>query len=418
MALVDIIVGREREDIEKYGSKGCIFLGKNVVGSGEDAHLTNRILMDVSRPHVVLIAGKRGSGKSYTGAVIAEEIMNLPEEIRENLSCLLIDTMGIFWSMKSPNERDIALLSEWGIKPKGFPVLNFVPAGFITEYEKAGIGYDGVLAVKPSELTPGDWLFTFGFDLTHPLGILLERVLRKLQGREYTIDDIINEIRSDNRSSSREKLALENRFLAASDWGIFSEEATRVEELLKPGAASVLDVSLQDRPVRNLLLSIISRKIYETRVFARREEEIARIQGTTERNVPMVWIIIDEAHQFVPSDRETVATGPLLTLVTQGRQPGISCVFITQRPNKLHETVITQADIVISHRLTAKSDLDALGSIMQTYLLEDIKKSISRLPRKKGSGIILDDNSERLYTVQVRPRQSWHAGESPIAIQG
>jgi hypothetical protein len=53
---------------------------------------------------------------------------------------------------------------------------------------------------------------------------------------------------------------------------------------------------------------------------------------------------------------------------------------------------------------------------MQTYLLEGIKKSMSDLPQSKGSAIILDDNSERIYPIRVRPRFTWHGGEAPSAI--
>ena len=38
------------------------------------------------------------------------------------------------------------------------------------------------------------------------------------------------------------------------------------------------------------------------------------------------------------------------------------------------------------------------------------------LPDLKGSAIILDDNSERLYPVRIRPRLTWHGGEAPKAI--
>lgn len=419
MPVAEVIVGREPEDIKKYGSSGCIYIGKHIVGKGEDAHLTNRILMDVVRPHVILVVGKRGTGKSYTGAVIAEEIMNLPEDIKENLSCLMIDTMGIFWSMKNPNEKDISLLSDWGLKPKGFPIQNFVPIGLRDIYEKSGVGYDILFAIKPSELSAADWALTFGISLYEPLGILLERVIKKLnsENESYGIKDIIETIERDKRSSERERLALENRFLAAEAWGIFSQKATPIEKVLQPGIASVLDISLQEWNVRNLMLGMLTRKIYEARTVARREEEIALIGGESIKKIPMTWIIMDEAHNFIPSEGTTAATHSLLTLVTQGRQPGISCIFITQRPNKLHETVIAQSDLIISHRLTAKPDLDALSSIMQTYLLSDIRKSISQLPRSKGTALILDDNSERLYNIQIRPRLSWHAGGSPIALK-
>ena len=71
MAVEDIIIGRDPEDLEKYGKKGCIILGKHIVGKGYDYNLTNPVLMDVLRPHVILILGKRGSGKSYSSGVIA-----------------------------------------------------------------------------------------------------------------------------------------------------------------------------------------------------------------------------------------------------------------------------------------------------------------------------------------------------------
>jgi len=329
----------------------------------------------------------------------------------------MIDTMGIFWSMKIPNDHDLILLNEWGYKPKGFPIRNIVPIGMQDFYDKAGISYDDTFSIKPSELSTADWALTFNIDIFETLGILLERVIKKLKGKDYSIRDIINAIEEDTRSDKKEKLALENRFLAAQGWGIFSSEATPIEKFLVPGIATVLDVSLQEWNVRNLMLGIVAREIYQARVSARREEELAVIGGEAIKKVPMTWVIIDEAHEFLPNDRETAASKDMLTLIKQGRQPGISLVLITQRPNKIHEDGIAQADLVISHRLTAKQDLDALSSIMQTYLLEDIKKSVGKLPKTKGSSVILDDNSERLFNVQVRPRKSWHAGGSPIAFK-
>ena len=78
MAVEKIIIGRNVQDLKKFGSDGTIFIGKHIVGKGEKAHLTNPICMDVVRPHVTLICGKRGSGKSYTGGVVAEEMIALP----------------------------------------------------------------------------------------------------------------------------------------------------------------------------------------------------------------------------------------------------------------------------------------------------------------------------------------------------
>ena len=418
MPLEPIIIGRDPEDIEKYGKKGTAFIGKHIVGTGFETHMTNPVLMDMMRPHVMLIVGKRGTGKSYTGAVFAEEVMNLPPELKNNLSVIMIDTMGIYWSMKQPNDPALLLLKEWNMKPKGFDSQNIVPVGLTGFYIKAGVPFDGTFSIKPTELSAGDWRLTFGLSPFEPLGILVERVIAGLKEKDYSIDDIINAIEKDKRAEAKEKMALQNRFLAAKEWGIFSEKATPIQNFLKPGVATVLDVSLMEWSVRNLMLGILAREVYQARVAARREEEMAVIAGEAVRKVPMTWFIMDEAHNFIPAQGKTAATDSLLMLVTMGRQPGISTVFITQRPNKLNETVIAQSDLVIAHRLTAAPDLNALSSIMQTYALEDIRKSVSNLPKSKGSGMILDDNSERIFNIQIRPMESWHAGGTPVAATG
>ena len=74
-------------------------------------------------------------------------------------------------------------------------------------------------------------------------------------------------------------------------------------------------------------------------------------------------------------------------------------------------------DIVISHRVTAKLDTQALNDITQSYLYESISSKLNNLPRLNGSAIILDDNSERIYSMRVRPRFTWHGGEAPASIK-
>ena len=73
--------------------------------------------------------------------------------------------------------------------------------------------------------------------------------------------------------------------------------------------------------------------------------------------------------------------------------------------------------MVIAHALTSRPDIQALRSIMQTYVLEDIEELLAGLPKLKGAAIVLDDNSERIFSMQVRPRLSWHAGGSPSALK-
>jgi len=252
----------------------------------------------------------------------------------------------------------------------------------------------------------------------------LNKCLTKLKklNKNYSIDEIIKEIDKDTESEKKERMALKNMFSSANGWGIFSKKGVEVRDLIGPGKVSIIDVSFFSQvsaawSVRTLLVGLLSRKIMSIRTAARREEEITSIEGFKKMKAPITWLIIDEAHNFLPSHGRTAASDPLLSIIKQGREPGVSSVFITQRPNKLHEDAISQADLVLSHRLTANQDLDALRNIMQTYLLFDIQKYLRDLPKEPGTAIILDDNSERIYPMKVRPRQSWHAGGTPIAIE-
>src|SRR3989338_4945948 len=61
--MYDIIIGRKESDRLKYGTEGAIFLGKQYVQMGQTTSMSNKVYMDVTRSHVVFIAGKRGSGK-------------------------------------------------------------------------------------------------------------------------------------------------------------------------------------------------------------------------------------------------------------------------------------------------------------------------------------------------------------------
>ena len=56
-----LVVGRDDDDLRKFGDTGAILLGKHVVGTGEEAHLTTPLLMDVLRPHLIIVTGKRGT---------------------------------------------------------------------------------------------------------------------------------------------------------------------------------------------------------------------------------------------------------------------------------------------------------------------------------------------------------------------
>ncbi|HCX23704.1 MAG TPA: hypothetical protein DHN29_17410, partial [Cytophagales bacterium] len=99
----DVVIGRNEHEVQKYGKEGTIFLGKQYVKMGDVTTLSNPVYLDLATSHVVLVCGKRGGGKSYSMGVVAEGITQLPDDVRNNLSIILLDTMGVYWTMKYPN---------------------------------------------------------------------------------------------------------------------------------------------------------------------------------------------------------------------------------------------------------------------------------------------------------------------------
>jgi DNA helicase HerA-like ATPase len=429
----EIVIGRNEEDKKKYNLLGTVFIGRHYVKMGQVTSLSNDILLDVNRSHVFFICGKRGSGKSYTMGAIAEGIANLPPEIAKNTAVLIFDTMGIYWTMKYPNHKDAELLKEWDLEGKGLDIKLYAPTGFFKEYKEKGIPVDSPFAIKPSELGFSDWCLTFGLDKNKSPGVLIGRVISKLkkEKKEYSIDDIIKEIGKDDKSEDATKHIVENQFTKVKDLGLFSVKGTKLKDIIAPGQVTVLDISVYAMmpgaaDIRALVIGLISQKLFIERMVSRKKEEYTAVhkathyfaEETKEKHMPLVWLMIDEAHEFLPKEGKTTASDALITILREGREPGISLILASQQPGKIHTDVMTQADTVIAHRVTAKIDVDALGALMQSYMRKGLDVELNVLPRVKGAAIVFDDMNERIYPMRVRPRFTWHGGEAPVAIRG
>jgi uncharacterized protein len=429
----EIIIGRSEKDRQKYGTRGTIAIGKHYVKMGQSTSLSNPVLMDVTGSHVVFVCGKRGSGKSYSMGVIVEGMVALPAEISQNLSVIMLDTMGIYWTMKYPNQQDAALLREWDLEPKGLDVQIYTPTGYYNEFKAKGIPTDFPFSVKPSELDPEDWCSTFELSINDPIGVLIFAIIAELKKKhkDFGIADIIKALRAYEDADKTTKAAAINRFSTAESWGLFSDEGTQIKNLINPGKISVLDVSCYATTsgsnfIRALVIGLVAKKLFVERMIARKTEEYESVHKSMSPfsrdpsdadKLPMVWLVIDEAHEFLPREGKTLASDPLITILREGRQPGISLILATQQPGKIHTDVMTQSDTVISHRLTARLDVESLGMLMQSYMQQGLDKYLNELPSSKGSAIIFDDTNERLYPMCVRPRLTWHGGGSPSAIR-
>jgi len=358
---------------------------------------------------------------------------SLPSEISSNISVILLDTMGIYWTMKYPNKQDKELLDEWEIEPKALDIQIYTPKGYFDKFKAEGIPTDFAFSVKPSELSASDWCLTFGIDLNSEIGVFIEKIISSLDDEkdDYDIKEIINEVKKDQDVAPYIKDATLNRFITSISWGLFDKKGTPLSDLVKGGQITVLDVSAYAitpgaEGIRALVIGLVSKKLFLERMVARKKEEYDSVHASAysltadvkeKLENPLVWLVIDEAHEFLPNKGKTTASEALITILREGRQPGISLILASQQPGKIHTDVMTQADTVISHRVTAKIDVDSLGTLMQSYMREGLDKQLNNLPSLPGSAIVFDDVNERLYPIKVRPRFTWHGGAAPSAMK-
>lgn len=379
------------------------------------------VYLDALKPHAILICGKRGYGKSYTMGCMLEELALLHPAVKKRLASLVIDTMGIFWTMRNPNTFEAGRLKNWDLNPTGFKTEIFVPAGKVEAYRKRNIDVKP-FSISIRELSGSQWCRIFNIEEISPLGILLVRIVESLRDRGcvYSFEDIIGEVLQDTRSDPASKGAAENYFRAVNSWGLFSKEGTSISELISAGKTTVLDVStLENENVCAAAVSILAGKLYEERLEARRVYE-KKLMGekTDEEEFPMVWLFIDEAHIFVPAKTESLASGVLINrCLRQGRQPGLSLILATQRPASLHPDVVSQSDLLICHRLTASDDILALETSRPLYMQESIEAYLKKMGSERGAALIVDDHSESVHLVRIRPRMSWHGGGEPSALE-
>ena len=380
---------------------------------GEETESGDEAYIDGSHSRAVFICGKRGSGKSYTMGDLIEEVT----EHTHDVVPLVVDPMGIYWTMVDENEEQQDLLWDWGLQPTSYDVNLLVPGApqdrygdeVLREMKRRGLEVSS-LKINPSDISPDGWCDLFDLNINKPMGITLYRAVRELsrnQGEEFYLDDITQAVESDEQSNERTKQALLNRLEMARDWGLFSTEYQPIWDRLDENSVNVLDLSVVEPGkygLRNLVVSVLCRDLFNRRVDARKREEL-----NLGVDIPKVWLFIDEAHNFVPSSGTSLSKEILIRWVKEGRQPGVSLTVATQQPSALDHEMLSQCDVILCHKITTREDVTELNRLSQDYMGNELKTYIQQLDRV-GEAVYVDDEEESVSVAQMRPRKSRHGG--------
>jgi len=138
----------------------------------------------------------------------------------------------------------------------------------------------------------------------------------------------------------------------------------RYKDMLQPGAVSVVDLSDSSMSeLSNLVIADLLRGVQEEQDRAYETFEKARRAGTETAPPTRVLLIIEEAHEFLSTER--IEKMPILfqqvaRIAKRGRKRWLGLVFVTQLPQHLPRQVFGLVNSYILHKITDPQVVTAL----------------------------------------------------------
>jgi hypothetical protein len=461
------------------GPRGGVTIGRHsssesqAIYIGKHAETPYRgVWVDTVGAHAFYVMGKRRSGKSHTLAVIAEGLIGNGWTNQGGLQqgVLILDSMNVFLTMPfavrdTVPDGDLAAreVKKWRLESEGIAAIEaFRPRG--TAAPAALQSRE--ISLRPSDLSSDEWCGLFEADpFADPLGHLLTELYAKVASDGYTdsrtgtpvpsnpdfgLNDLLQALDADpnllnyprdTRESLRRRLDTVRRL------PVFSERGLDVRELIQPGKISIVLLRDLDQQMRTVLVALIVKRIMQLRGVSEQEERmmalhLARAQkfkdspNEAEREkeladecraraaggLPRAWILIDEAHNYIPAKGVVASRRPLKRYVDEGRNLGLSIVVATQQPASLDPSIQRNADLLLIHSLSHRDDIEAAEGMINTAPPSEVvldnrdkiqgAKSFETLVRSlpQGYALAATDRANRLFPVRIRPRISVHGG--------
>jgi hypothetical protein len=326
--------------------RGTLFVGRTV-----DDHPVTLPVNGLVQRHLSII-GMTGSGKSYLLGLLCEELA------RRKAAILIID----------PHNEYIPLAQTLPKETRRM-LYNVGTASGLNTY---------TLDVK--EIST--------YDFQHFTGMgpgstsIVETVIQGLRENtpQYTIQDILNELDARaKRGQPSEK--------AAATWA-----RNYIQTLANTGM-----IGIREPPIREM---VGANQVILKRVFDARRQRV----------IPPLLLIVEEAHRFAPSGETASSSAMMRTLAAEGRKFGVCLVVVSQRPNRLDTTVLSQCVTNIVMKIKNPADLASIRESAEN-VTEDL---LGELPRfERGEALVMGEAFPISIRFKTRSdRTTMHGGKS------
>ena len=280
------------------------------------------------------LCGQSGSGKSYSLGVVLEQLL-----LETDLRIVILDPNSDFARLPEVLDSTEAHAAErWEALAGGIAVRSATSEG------------DARLRLRFPELDPASQGALLRLDPVADREEYAELAALLVQQRPESLTEL-----AAAEGAEARRLHLRIRNLGVEDWAVWARQ----------DAGSVLS-ALDDPDVRCLVVDLGSLPTREEQALV--AESVLRGLWDRRHERRPVLAVVDEAHNVcpaVPGDPLTaLATEHAVRIAGEGRKFGIYMLVATQRPQKVHENVISQCDNLILMRLNSAADSAFIAELL------------------------------------------------------
>jgi DNA helicase HerA-like ATPase len=278
--------------------------------------------------------GQSGSGKTYALGVVLEQLL-----IHTALPMVIFDPNADFVAIRQAWSADDSSAAQRALATRNIRILRpSAPAPDALRVRFTGLALRAKAAV-------------FRLD---PLADRAEH--NELLHIEETVGlteatQVVPSLRARDTTAAHD-LAARTENLRVTDWQVWAQGLQPVTEILdaRPDA-TVLDLGGFTNPEESLVVALaVLDDLWEKR----------------EQRRPML-IVIDEAHNFCSpesiSPLQVAVRERIVQIAAEGRKFGLWLLLSTQRPSRVHPSIISQCDNLALMKMTSPVDLDELATI-------------------------------------------------------
>jgi hypothetical protein len=298
------------------------------------------------------LCGQSGSGKTFSLGIVLEQLL-----VNTPLRIVVIDPNSDFVNLsKRRTKKDFfgetaptpAESKQYGDLVKRYKRV--LPKLFIVQ---PGRNKKNPLLVRFSDLEPDHQATVLHMD---PLADREEfnafrRITEEFKKKPYTLSQIMT-VLARHLSPEARQLALRINNLGVEDWALWCklEEQSLGDLLNDDWRCIVVDIGALSPDEKAVVAAFVLDHFWEKR----------------EAREP-VLLVIDEAHNVCPSEPsnplEALSTDHAIRIAGEGRKYQLRLLLASQRPSKIHSSVVSQCENVILMRMNSRSDVNHITEL-------------------------------------------------------